>query len=281
MTTSRLILIVLVAAIIGGGLGGYLMTRSPFGFDEQRIQQLVAEGIANGSADDVPAVSAGTIGPMVEEYLLANPRVLERVSTALNAEIEADRAAKMKVAVEENRELIYSAEGGVVVGNPNGDVTLVEMYDYNCGYCRSTMPDIVALLDEDPNLKLVLRQFPILSQGSVDAAKVGVLVAKAGVDYWTFHQAMFTSRGQVDGEVALREAANLGLNVEELRADLNSAETGAALDTSYQLAKALQISGTPTFIIGDEIIPGAVGLDVLRTKIANVRKCGSARCTDS
>lgn len=280
MATTKLILIVLVA-IIGGGLGGYLVARSPFGFDEQRIQQLVAEGIANGSADDVPAMSAGTIGPMVEEYLLANPRVLERVSTALNAEIEADRAAKMKVAVEENRELIYSAEGGVVVGNPNGDVTLVEMYDYNCGYCRSTMPDIVALLDEDPNLKLVLRQFPILSQGSVDAAKVGVLVAKAGVDYWTFHQAMFTSRGQVDGEVALREAANLGLNVEELRADLNSAETGAALDTSYQLAKALQISGTPTFIIGDEIIPGAVGLDVLRTKIANVRKCGSARCTDS
>ena len=223
-------------------------------------------------------MSATTIGPMVEEYLVANPRVLERVSTALTAEIEADRAAKMKVAVEENRDLIYSAEGGVVVGNPSGDVTLVEMYDYNCGYCRSTMPDIVALIEEDPNLKLVLRQFPILSQGSVDAAKVGVLVARAGVDYWSFHQAMFTTRGQVDGEVALREAAKLGLDAEELRTNLGNAEMGAALDTSFQLAQKLQINGTPTFIIGDEIIPGAVGLDVLRTKIANMRSCGSTRC---
>jgi protein-disulfide isomerase len=278
MATAKLILIVLVAAIIGGGLGGYLVTRPPFGFDEQRIQRLVAEGIAGGSADDVPAMSATTIGPMVEEYLVANPRVLERVSTALTAEIEADRAAKMKVAVEENRDLIYSAEGGVVVGNPSGDVTLVEMYDYNCGYCRSTMPDIVALIEEDPNLKLVLRQFPILSQGSVDAAKVGVLVARAGVDYWSFHQAMFTTRGQVDGEVALREAAKLGLDAEELRTNLGNAEMGAALDTSFQLAQKLQINGTPTFIIGDEIIPGAVGLDVLRTKIANMRSCGSTRC---
>jgi protein-disulfide isomerase len=276
-----LILSVLVAGVVAGGLGGYLVSRSPIGFDEQRITQLVSEAVTKADTDDPAAISEASIGPLIERYLLENPRVLERVSTALNAEIEAERTAKMKVAVEENRDLIYSADGAVVVGNPNGDVTLVEMYDYNCGYCRSTMPDVVALVDGDPNLKLVLRQFPILSQGSVDAAKVGVLVAKSGVDYWSFHQALFTGRGQVDGDTALRAAADLGLKPEELRAKLADPEVRAALDNSYKLAQQLQISGTPTFIIGDEVIPGAVGVDVLRAKIANVRKCGSTRCTDS
>lgn len=281
MTSIRLILSVLVAGIVAGGLGGYLVSRSPIGLDEQRITQLVSDAVTEADTDDPAAVSEASIGPLVERYLLENPRVLERVSTALNAEIEAERTEKMKVAVDENRDLIYSADGAVVVGNPNGDVTLVEMYDYNCGYCRSTMPDVVALVDGDPNLKLVLRQFPILSQGSVDAAKVGVLVAKSGVDYWSFHQALFTGRGQVDGETALRAAADLGLRPEDLRAKLVDPEVGAALDNSYKLAQQLQITGTPTFIIGDEVIPGAVGVDVLRAKIANVRKCGSTRCPDS
>lgn len=271
----------MVAGVVAGGLGGYLVSRSPLGFDEQRITQLVSEALTKATADDPTAISEASVGPLVEQYLVENPRVLERVSTALNAEIEAERTAKMKVAVEESRDLIYSADGAVVVGNPNGDVTLVEMYDYNCGYCRSTMPDVVALVDGDPNLKLVLRQFPILSQGSVDAAKVGVLVAKSGVDYWSFHQALFTGRGQVDGEIALRAAADLGLKPEDLRAKLADPEVGAALDNSYKLAQQLQISGTPTFIIGDEVIPGAVGVDVLRAKIANVRKCGSTRCPDN
>jgi len=281
LASIRLILSVLVAGVVAGGLGGYLVSRSPLGFDEQRITQLVSEALTKATADDPTAISEASVGPLVEQYLVENPRVLERVSTALNAEIEAERTAKMKVAVEESRDLIYSADGAVVVGNPNGDVTLVEMYDYNCGYCRSTMPDVVALVDGDPNLKLVLRQFPILSQGSVDAAKVGVLVAKSGVDYWSFHQALFTGRGQVDGETALRAAADLGLKPEDLRAKLADPEVGAALENSYKLAQQLQISGTPTFIIGDEVIPGAVGVDVLRTKIANVRKCGSTRCPDN
>lgn len=276
-----MILSVLVVGVVAGGLGGYLVSRSPLGFDEQRITQLVSEALTKATADDPTAISEASLGPLVEQYLVENPRVLERVSTALNAEIEAERTAKMKVAVEENRDLIYSSDGAVVVGNPNGDVTLVEMYDYNCGYCRSTMPDVVALVDGDPNLKLMLRQFPILSQGSVDAAKVGVLVAKSGVDYWSFHQALFTGRGQVDGETALRAAADLGLKPEDLRAKLADPEVGAALDNSYKLAQKLQISGTPTFIIGDEVIPGAVGVDVLRAKIANIRKCGNTRCPDS
>ena len=281
MASIRLILSVLVVGVVAGGLGGYLVSRSPLGFDEQRITQLVSEALTKATADDPTAISEASLGPLVEQYLVENPRVLERVSTALNAEIEAERTAKMKVAVEENRDLIYSSDGAVVVGNPNGDVTLVEMYDYNCGYCRSTMPDVVALVDGDPNLKLMLRQFPILSQGSVDAAKVGVLVAKSGVDYWSFHQALFTGRGQVDGETALRAAADLGLKPEDLRAKLADPEVGAALDNSYKLAQQLQISGTPTFIIGDEVIPGAVGVDVLRAKIANIRKCGNTRCPDS
>ena len=99
-----------------------------------------------------------------------------------------------------------------------GDVTLVEMFDYNCGYCRGALPDLATLIAEDPNLKVILKEFPILSKDSVDAARVAVLVAKSRVDYWTFHQALFSSRGQVTGETALDAAADLGLNPVDARA---------------------------------------------------------------
>jgi hypothetical protein len=177
---QRVLAGVLLVGIVAGGLGGFLVSRSSIGLDEGRISTLIDQRIeATAPADDV-SVTSVSLGPLVEEYLVENPRVLERISLALNAEIERERRAKSKAAIEENRELIYSGEGAVVVGNPNGDVTLVELYDYNCGYCRSSMPEVAALLAEDSNLRLVLRQFPILSQGSVDAAKVGTLVAGEG-----------------------------------------------------------------------------------------------------
>jgi protein-disulfide isomerase len=165
-----------------------------------------------------------------------------------------------------------------VLGNPQGDVTLVEMFDYNCTYCRSAMPDMATLLAEDPNLKVILKEFPILSQESIDAARVSVLVARSDVDYWAFHEKLFTGRGQVTAEAALTAAQDLGLNPINLRLEMETPRVTAVIERSHEIARALRISGTPTYIIGDEIIPGAIGLEQLRTRIANMRACGKTAC---
>lgn len=149
-----------------------------------------------------------------------------------------------------------------MLGNPNGDVTLVELFDYNCGYCRSALPDLATLMAEDPNLRIILKEFPILSQGSVDAAKVAVVVGRdKSVDYWTFHQKLFTSRGQITKDTALAAAKELGLNPVTVGLETEAPEIDRILARSFQIAQGLNVTGTPTYIIGNEVIPGAIGLD--------------------
>jgi protein-disulfide isomerase len=153
------------------------------------------------------------------------------------------------------------------------------MFDYNCTYCRQALPDIATLLAEDPKLKLILKEFPILSPGSIEAAKVAALVNEdKSLDYWAFHQKLFSMRGQIGAEQALEAAAAVGANRVALMIDMNGKAAEEAVQRGYRLATALDVSGTPTFIIGDEIIPGAVGLAALREKIANMRACGSTVC---
>lgn len=234
------------------------------------------------SASELSSVSTpiddASFGHAVERYLLAHPDVLDRVSAALTSQKEEDRQARDREVVASNQDDIFSSPSDPVLGNPEGDVTLVEMFDYNCAYCRSSMPEIAALLAEDKQLRLVLKEFPILSPGSVQAARVGVLVAKEGGDYWAFHEALFSGRGQVDGEVALKAATALGLNPASLRTNLAADDVTEVLDKNYEIADALGVTGTPTFIIGDEIISGAVGYEALRGRIESMRKCGRTSC---
>jgi protein-disulfide isomerase len=215
---------------------------------------------------------------MIENYLMSNPRLLQRMSQALDTELRTAQAEATKAAISKYHAEIFDDPDHIVIGNPNGDVTLVEMFDYNCSYCRGALPDLATLIAEDPNLKVVLKEFPILSQESVDAARVGVLVSQQPVDYWTFHQRLFTSRGQVTGQVALDAARDLGLNPITLQLDMQSQDVTDVIQKSYDIAKELNITGTPTYIIGDTMIPGAVPIDQLREAIANMRACGSTTC---
>lgn len=251
--------------------------------DKAEVESIVAEALAGLPAPAAPApataeLDAATLNPMIESYLMANPRILQRVSEALQTEVAAAAATETRTALAELKPAIYDDPGHIVLGNPKGDVTLVEMFDYNCGYCRQALPDLATLIDEDPNLRVILKEFPILSPNSVDAARVGVLVSRANVDYWTFHQSMFSGRTQADKASALKAATDLGLNPVTLEMDMQAADVTAVLDTSYTIARRLKISGTPTFIIGDEVIPGAVGIDQLRSRIANMRACGATQC---
>lgn len=301
---SRLtIALVLLVGALAGGLGISLATRpsvdeatvraiaaevvataSPVeaGLTPSAIETIVADVMASQPKQDLPQsapeLDAATLNPMIEDYLLANPRILQRVSDALNAELTAERKAVTANTLAELRPAIYEAEGQVVLGNPDGDITLVELFDYNCGYCRQVLPDLAALLEEDKGIRLILKEFPILSQASIDAARIAILVAESDVDYWNFHQALFTARGQIDKTAAIKAATDLGLSAVALEMNMQAPRISAVLAESYRIADRLKITGTPTFIIGDEIIPGAVPLGTLKAKIANLRACGSTDC---
>lgn len=256
----------------------------PASLDKSAVETIVADFLASQLRQNTPdsfavaELDPGKLNPMIETYLMDNPSILKRVSDKLADEVAAQRKEETRVQLAALKTEIYDAPGQIVLGNPNGDVTLVEMFDYNCGYCRQALPDLATLLDEDPNLRIILKEFPILSQGSVDAARVAVQVSEAEVDYWAFHEALFTSTGKVDKAVALKAASDLGLNPITLEMGMNTPDVSGVIEKSYKIADELKITGTPTYIIGDEIIPGAVGIDQLRSRIANMRACGSTDC---
>jgi len=225
------------------------------------------------------AIDPTVLNPMIEQYLLSDPKVLQRVSSALETTLRLEEEERTRAAMSDFHDSIFNAPDQIVLGNPEGDVTLVEFFDYNCGYCRAAMPDMAALLAEDPNLKIILKEFPILSNESIDAARIGVLVGQSDADYWQFHSTLFTSRGKVDKTVALSAAESLGLSPAELEPKMNDPDVAQTIQASYKIAQALGITGTPTYIIGNEVIPGAIGADELRARIADMRACGKSRCS--
>jgi protein-disulfide isomerase len=288
MSRVTLALVALVG-ILAGGLGYSVLNKPAPQTDAVAVQALIDAAIASYDSKrladeaaapepDLALVTQDMINPMIESYLMADPKILQRMSVALETTMRAEEQAAATTAIASMQDAIFNDPKQVVVGNPDGDVTLVEFFDYNCGYCRAALPDLATLLAEDPNLRVILKEFPILSNESIDAARIAVLVGDADVDYWTFHEALFTSRSQVDKKVALDAAAELGLSPVSLELDMGTEAVSETIQTSYEIAKALNITGTPTYIIGNEIIPGAIGLDELRTRIANMRECGKTEC---
>ena len=280
--TNTIIAALLVALGAAFGYGWFATTSAtaPAGLSSADVRAIVETALDERGAPDVQSgnVDPGAIQPIIENYLLANPRILEQMSIALDAELRIEQREQSRVALASVDDGLYSDPDHVVVGNPDGDVTLVEFFDYNCAYCRQSVPDVMQLLAEDPGLRVILKEFPILSEGSVDAARIGVLVARNEVDYLDFHTALFAARGTVDRQAALDAARELGLNPIDLELQMNDATVVDVVQRSYTLAQTLGITGTPAFILGDEVVRGAVGIDVLRTKIANLRQCGSTVC---
>lgn len=278
------IVLALVAGLLAGALGYSLLDRPQPETDAIAVRAIVDQALDERDAatpepiEEVATIDPAEINPMIEKFLMSDPKLLQRMSVALEDMLRTEEQTRVQSMLADYGDKIFNAEGDVVLGNPEGDVTLVEFFDYNCGYCRSALPDLATLLAEDDGLKVILKEFPILSNESIDAARVGVLVGQEGVDYWPFHEALFSSRGKVDKNVALAAAADLGLSRVDLELRMGGGDVTEAIQNSYEIAQALGISGTPTYIIGNEIIPGAIGVDELRTRIANMRECGDTQC---
>ena len=218
---------------------------------------------------------------IIKDYLINNPEVLRDAITALDAKEKASEAENRTKTLSKLSGELASAPDGFVVGNPQGKVTLVEFFDYNCGYCRRSIPDIARLMKDNPDLKIVLRDFPILSPSSVDAAIIAGAAHRQLSDdkFWDFHKTLLGSHGLVGKEQALAVAKDMGADMAKLDKDAADPKVRAAIQQSDSMAKDLNLNGTPTFVIGDNVEVGAVGYDQLQAEITNVRKCGKALCS--
>jgi protein-disulfide isomerase len=217
---------------------------------------------------------------IIHEYLVSHPEVLQEAMAELEKRTAEAETAKRQSAVKNNAQEIFNSPRQVVLGNPNGDVTMVEFFDYNCGYCKHAMSDMLTLLKTDPKLRVVLKEFPVLGPGSVEAAKVAAAARmqdKSGKKYLEFHTKLLGGRGQADQAHALAAAKEAGFDTAKIEKDMNGAEVKAQLEESFKLADALGLNGTPSYVIGSEAMMGAVGLDALKEKI-NASRCGKPSC---
>jgi len=223
----------------------------------------------------VPADVRAAVESIAKEYILQHPEVIQEALAELQKREQAAEAEQHQAAVKENAATIFSSPRQVVLGNPQGDVTMVEFFDYNCGYCKRALSDMVALLKSDPKLKVVLKEFPILGDGSTEAATVAIAVRmqdEGGKKYLEFHQKLLGGRGQADRAHALAAAREVGVDMARLERDMASPEVKATIDENLRLGQTIGIGGTPTYVVGKELIVGAIGFDGLKEKINAARR---------
>lgn len=215
-------------------------------------------------------LSDDRIKALIAETLRENPELVLEALQALEARQADAQAAAAAAVLTSERTLLDRDPNAPVLGNPDGDVTVVEFFDYNCPYCKRAMSEVDALLAEDGNVRLVMREWPILSEGSAFAARAALAARKQG-KYLEMHNAMMGMRGKVEADTVLRVAGKIGLDIEKLKADMQSPEIEEHIATSMRLAEALGFNGTPSFVIGDQLIPGFVEKAQLAEVVTAVR----------
>lgn len=220
------------------------------------------------------------IGEIVKSYLMSHPELIQDALNELDKKQRDAEAQAQKSAVTALSPDLTNAENGIVLGNPSGDVTLVEFFDYNCGYCKKSMADIMGLMKADPKLRVILRDFPVLGPDSVEASKVALAVRSqlTGAKYMDFHQKLLESRGRIGKDRAIEVATSMGADRAKIEKDLESAEVKKLLGGTMRAADQLRIGGTPAFVVADGVIVGAVGQDALADTIKAARTCGKAVC---
>lgn len=229
---------------------------------------------------DVSAERRAEIEQVIKDYLLANPEILMQAQQALEAKMEKEQAEKTKSALKDNANDLFKNPNAAIGGNPNGDVTIVEFFDYNCGYCRRSYDDIAKVIKDDPKVKFVFKELPIINQeASPGAAKVALAARKQG-KYLDVHQALMKGQGIASEATALAKAEALGLDMKKLKEDKESPEIKAELDKVMDLAKKLGVGGTPFFLVGDHVVAGGYEnlSELLAGHVADVRKSGCSYC---
>lgn len=227
-----------------------------------------AQEASSASSLDRPEVEK-----IVRDYLLKNPELLLEMQSALETKQAAEAQAEVKQVLAANQNALYDEKHDAVFGNPDGDVTVYEFFDYNCGYCKRALPDMQAILKNDPNVRFVMKEFPILGPDSVHAHIVAqAFKALLPEKYAEFHSVLLGAQERATEDSAIADAVKLGADEKVLREKMKDPAITGAFQATYQLATQLNITGTPSYIIGNELVPGAVGADGLIEKIAAARE---------
>ncbi|MFW8635679.1 DsbA family protein [Cribrihabitans pelagius] len=200
-------------------------------------------------------LSEEEIKQLVYEAIMERPEIIMQAVEKLRSSEAAAQDAAVQNALEDNRDMLERDANAPVLGNPEGDVTVVEFFDYNCPYCRRAMPHVQGLLEADENVRVVYREWPILGEGSVFAARAALAARNQG-KYEEFHWALMGMEGRAGEATVMRAAQEVGLDTEQLRRDMEAPEVEAHIAASMRLAGALGFNGTPSFVVGGNLVPG-------------------------
>ena len=210
---------------------------------------------------------------VVQEYILKNPEVLMRAIQTFQIQKQATKRKRAKDNLTNLASELTGNPTSPVIGNPDGDVTIVEFFDYRCGYCKRVFPTIQALLKEDGNIRYVLKELPILGPDSLVASQASLAVWNTTPEkYLPFHSALMTARGSLNAAKIFSVAGDLGLDTDAIRKNMKNAPVRDEINKNMELSESLGITGTPAFIIGDQLAPGAISMDELKEMVAQARK---------
>lgn len=215
------------------------------------------------------------IETVIRDYLIANPDVLLEANAELDRRQEALQHQKQVKALEETRDRLNSPRGSTVLGNPKGKVTLVVFFDYNCPFCRASVDDIAKLGSANPELRIVLREFPVLGPESTAASRVALAASRQIMDVARrerYYRSLMTVKGHTDAKVAIALASSLGLDEGAVRRDLQDREIDVMIKENFGLAEELGINGVPAFVVGDSVMIGAIGYDRIQQAISGALK---------
>lgn len=216
------------------------------------------------------AAETGPIGEVIHRYIVEHPEVITEAADVLRQRQQAARIEDASRRIEENRAALYEDAGSVVAGNVDGDVTMVEFFDYNCPYCKRVYPTLVQLREDDKGLRFIHKEFPILGPASVFAARAA-LASRNQNKYAELHDALMSRREKLTNETVLGTARAIGLDMERLERDMKDPEVDEIIGRNMDLAKRLQLTGTPSFVVGKTLIPGLADRAYLQSVIAEAR----------
>ena len=235
---------------------------------------LIAAAPAQAQEQSLPGgftpEQAQGIEQIIRQYLMDNPQDLIDSLTEYQERQRLAEQQRQQDAIVAQRAALQNDPDAPVLGNPDGDVTVVEFFDYRCQYCRRVVKDLRAVIESDGGVRLVMKEFPILGATSIRAAQAALAAVRQG-KYEEYHFALMASPGDMSDPHLMQVALEVGLDIEQLKVDMESEEIGGYIRRNYALAETLGINGTPAFVFGDTLVPGAIDADTMRRLLAEAR----------